>query len=108
MTKALLGLLAAGLIGALVGCSQAPPPKAETKEFRASGEIMSLDPAAQTAKIKANKIEGWMEPMTMDFPVKDKQEFGKLRVGETISGKLTVQGTDYSLSEIKESPAAAK
>jgi Cu/Ag efflux protein CusF len=106
MTKALLCLIAAGLIAALVGCSQAPP-KAEAKEYKASGEVLALDPQAQTAKLKADKIEGWMDAMTMDFPVKDKQEFEKLRVGETISGKLTVQGTDYSLSGITEVPAAA-
>jgi protein SCO1/2 len=107
MTKALLCLVAAGLLGALVGCSQTPPPKAEAKEYKASGEILALDPTAQTAKLKANKIEGWMEAMTMDFPVKDKQEFGKLRVGETISGKVTVQGTDYWLSAITEAPVPA-
>jgi len=107
MTKGLLCLVAAGLIGALGGCSQAPPPKAEAKEYQASGEILALDPAAQTAKLKANKIEGWMDAMTMDFPVKDKQEFGKLRVGEAISGKVTVQGTDYWLSGITEAPIPA-
>jgi len=107
MAKALLGLVAAGLIALVTGCSQAPPPKVEAKEYKASGEIVSLDPGAQTAKIKAEKIEGWMEAMTMDFPVKDKQEFEKLKVGEMIVGKVTVQGADYWLSGITEAPIPA-
>jgi Cu/Ag efflux protein CusF len=113
MTKALLlPITAAGLMALLVGCSEASAPKAEAKEYKATGEILALDPAAQTAKIKADKIDGWMEAMTMDFPVKDKQEFEKLKVGETIQGKVTVRGTDYWLSGIAEaapsSPPASK
>jgi len=107
MTKAILCTIGASLIAMLAGCSQAPAPKAEAKEYKATGEIMSLDPGAQTAKLKADKIEGWMEAMTMDFPIKDKQEFDKLKVGETITGKVTVQGTDYWLSGITEAPASA-
>jgi protein SCO1/2 len=90
----------------LAGCSQAPAPKAAPTEYQATGEILGLDPAAQTAKINAGKIDGWMEAMTMDFPIKDKQEFDKLRVGETIRAKVFVQGTDYWLAGITEVPAA--
>ena len=92
----------------LAACSQAPPPKAEVKQYSATGEILALDPAAQTVKIKADKIEGWMDAMTMDFPVKNKGEFEKLKVGEKIHAAVTVQGTDYWLSGITEAPAQAK
>ena len=88
----------------LVGCSQAPKPAAA--EYQVTGEVLKLDPAAQTASLKAGKIEGWMEAMTMDFPVKDKQEFEKLKAGETIHAKVHVQGTDYWLSGITEAPSA--
>lgn len=89
----------------LAGCSQAPKPA--LAEYQVTGEVLKLDPAAQTASLKAGKIEGWMEAMTMDFPVKDKQEFEKLKVGETIHAKVLVQGTDYWLSGIAEAPADA-
>jgi len=88
----------------LSACSQAPAPNANTKEYQATGEILALDPAAQTAKVRANKIEGWMDAMTMEFPVKDTQEFKKLRIGETIHAEVVVEGTDYWLSGIKEGP----
>lgn len=100
-------LFAATGVAALVslaGCSQAPAPK--SAEYQVTGEVLKLDPADQTASLKAGKIEGWMEAMTMEFPIKDKQEFEKLKVGETIHAKVTVQGTDYWLSGIAEAPAS--
>ncbi len=102
MKKALL-LVAASVFLTLLGCSKAPVPK--TAEYQVTGEVLKLDPAAQTASVKAGKIEGWMEAMTMDFPVKDKPEFEKLKVGEKIHAKVMVQGTEYWLAGITEAPA---
>jgi Cu/Ag efflux protein CusF len=93
------------MITLLGGCSQAPKPA--PKEYQVTGEILKLDPAAQTASVKAGKIEGWMEAMTMDFPIRDKQEFAKLKVGDKIHAKVSVQGTDYWLSGIDEAPPDA-
>jgi Cu/Ag efflux protein CusF len=106
MKKALFRMFAALAVVALLGCSQAPPP-APLKEYQVTGEVLSLDPAAQTASLKAGKIEGWMEAMTMDYPIKDKQEFAKLKAGSTIHAKVSVQGTEYWLSGITEAPADA-
>ncbi len=96
--------LVSGLVAGLAGCTKAAPP---TAEYRVTGEVLGLDASAQTAKLKAGKIEGWMEAMTMDFPIKDKQEFEKLKVGETIHAKVSVQGTDYWLSGVEEAPGAS-
>lgn len=116
MIRTRLVLAAAGVLSAaLAGCSHPASAPASSssassatppKEYQVTGEVLKLDPAAQTANIKAGKIEGWMEAMTMDFPVKDKQEFGKLKVGETIQAKVLVQGTDFWLAGITEAPAA--
>lgn len=70
------------------------------------GEVVSLDPSAQLATIKSGKIVGWMEAMTMEYPVKDKQEFSKLTVGEKIQAKIKVQGTDYWISSVNAEQAA--
>ena len=69
------------------------------------GEVVSLDPSAQTATVKSGKIEGWMEAMTMEYPIKDKQEFSKLKVGEKIQAKILVQGTDYWIAAVHPEPA---
>jgi protein SCO1/2 len=72
-----------------------------------AGQVLKLDPAAQTASVRAGKIDGWMDAMTMEFPIKDKQEFQKLSVGETIRAKVLVQGTEYWLSGISQAPAGS-
>jgi Cu/Ag efflux protein CusF len=87
----------------LAGCQRNPPPQ-PVKEYQMQGEVVSVDPAAQTATVKSGKIEGWMEAMTMEYPVKDKAEFSKLRAGEKIQAKLLVQGTDYWISAVNEEP----
>jgi Cu/Ag efflux protein CusF len=83
----------------LAGCQRNPAPK-PTQEYQMQGEVISLDPTSQTATVKHGKIEGWMEPMTMEYPIKDKQEFSKLQVGEKIQAKILVQGTDYWIATV--------
>ena len=91
----------------LLGCQKSPtaskePPKAYVLE----GEVVKLDPSAQLATVNGQKIEGWMEAMTMEYPVRDKQAFGKLKVGEKIQAKVLVQGLDYWIADVNESPAS--
>jgi Cu/Ag efflux protein CusF len=88
----------------LAGCQKNAAPK-PIQEYRMEGEVVSLDPTSQTATIKHGKIEGWMEPMTMEYPVKDKQEFSKLKVGEKLQAKILVQGTEYWIATADQVPA---
>ena len=88
----------------LAGCQRDPVPK-PVQEYRMRGEVVSLDPTSHTATVKHDKIEGWMEAMTMEYPIKDQQEFGKLKVGEKIQAKILVQGTDYWIATVNEEPA---
>ena len=85
----------------LAGCQRNPPAQ-PAKEYQMQGEVVSLDATGHTAMVKAGKIEGWMEAMTMEYPVKDPQEFSKLKVGEKIQAKIQVQGTDYWISSVHE------
>lgn len=85
----------------LAGCQRMPAPK-PAQEYQMQGEVISLDPAAQTAMVKSGKIEGWMEAMTMEYPIKDRQEFSKLKVGKKIQAKILVQGTDYWIAAVQE------
>ena len=82
-----------------------PPRKAEDKppatEYKMRGEVMGLDTKSQVAVVKHENIEGFMPAMTMEYPVKDKQEFDKLKVGDQIDSKLMVQGTDYWISKVE-------
>jgi Cu/Ag efflux protein CusF len=99
--KALMYVLFALL---LTSCQRNPVAQ-PAKEYQMQGEVLALDPAAHLATVKAGKIEGWMEAMTMEYPVKDPQEFAKLKVGANIQTKITVQGTDYWISSVNAEPA---
>ncbi len=88
----------------LAGCQRNPSAQ-PAKEYQMQGEVVALDPAAHLATVKAGKIEGWMDAMTMEYPVKDPQEFSKLKVGANIQAKISVQGTDYWISSVNADPA---
>lgn len=53
------------------------------------------------AVIQHEAIEGWMEAMTMEFPVRDKSEFAKLAEGRRIKAIVEVQDLDYWLTSIE-------
>jgi Cu/Ag efflux protein CusF len=97
--------LSAWLLLALwtAGCQRNPAPR-PAQEFQMRGEVVGLDPRSQTATVKAGKIEGWMEAMTMEYPIKDKQAFTQLKAGEKIRAKVLVQGTDYWIATVEEEP----
>ncbi len=64
------------------------------------GTIKALDPAAKTATIDAGKISGWMEAMTMEYPVKPDSEFAKLKVGDRIKATVVVQDVKYYVTDV--------
>ena len=93
-----IGLLIAGLL--LASCSTTPKPEDPLKKYQMKGEVLSVDPTAHVAKIKHEKIEGWMDAMTMDYPIKDDAELKKLATGQAITATVFVQGHDYWVGEI--------
>lgn len=93
-------LAAAGFVLAACGAKQ----QTESKRYPMQGEIKSLDPAAKTANIAAGKIEGWMEAMTMEFPIKPESEFAKLHVGDHIQATVVVNDLKYYVTDVKVLP----
>jgi Cu/Ag efflux protein CusF len=91
----------------LAGCvKKASKPKEPPKEYILRGEVKRLDGKSQLATVDHEKIEGWMEAMTMEYPVKNPDDFSRLKVGSKIEAKVIVQDLDYWLADIKEMPAA--
>jgi Cu/Ag efflux protein CusF len=93
------------LAAALVGCNRGPAPRTESndpvRQYAMRGVVLRLDPEGHIATIKNEKIEGWMESMTMDFPVKDQADFAKLRAGDTIRANVFVQGLEYWVGNVQ-------
>src|SRR5579863_10211578 len=86
---------------ALCAC-RAPQEKLPITKYKLDGVVVGLDPKAHIARIDGQKIEGWMEAMTMEYPMKDRAEFDTLHLGDHITATVFVQGLDYSIGEIHQ------
>ena len=85
----------------LTGCAKMPQRDAEEKKYSLEGMVVRIDKQAQTATIKHSEIKGWMEPMTMEFPVPSKDEFERLSRGQKIHATVHVRDLDYHIGEIQ-------
>jgi protein SCO1/2 len=63
------------------------------KTYHLRGKVVALDTAKQTATIDHEAIPGFMEAMTMDFPIKDKLAWDVIKPGATIDAELAVDNT---------------
>jgi protein SCO1 len=91
-------LAAVVLFGALAGCRGAESPKEQRYELR--GKVMSVDPDAGTVTVDHESIPGFMESMTMAYPLKDKWAFDAMKPGDGLNAALVVRGTDYWLQDV--------
>ena len=82
----------------LAGCNKSAP----AKEYQMRGEIMGLDSSAHVATIRHENIPGFMNAMTMGYPVKDKAEFSNLKVGDTITATVYVKDDDMWVGNIQK------
>jgi Cu/Ag efflux protein CusF len=102
MHRSLAVLLLTAVLG---GCNRAPSALKESnepvKQYALRGSVLRLDADGHIATIKNEKIEGWMEPMAMDFPVKDQADFDKLHAGDTIRATVFVQGLQYWVGNVQ-------
>jgi Cu/Ag efflux protein CusF len=98
MTRRIAALLPLLLVMMLAGCAQ---KAALAKRYPMQGEVKALDASAHTATLAAGKIDGWMEAMTMEYPVKPDAEFQKLHVGDKIEATVMVSDPGYYVTDIK-------
>lgn len=87
----------------LGSCARTPEKSSEpVKRYSIHGEVIRLDPDGKIATIKHDKIQGWMEAMTMGYPVKDSQDFSSLQPDECIDATVFVQGDAFWVGEVKK------
>ncbi|HUJ81133.1 MAG TPA: copper-binding protein [Candidatus Acidoferrales bacterium] len=98
-TKTAAAVIAlAALIVMLFSCRTSP--SVPVREYQLVGEVLRLDVVHRVATIKHQAIKGWMEAMTMEYPVREKAEFAKLHVGDRITATVFVQDLDYWVGRI--------
>jgi protein SCO1/2 len=96
----LLRFFAAGILAVVLISCGGSKPAAPAKEYKLDGVIVRLDAQVRTAVIKHQKIEGWMEAMTMEFPVREPKEFEKLAPGKHITATVYVTDDGYWIGNI--------
>ena len=85
----------------LVGCGSKPESTQKLRHFPLTGKITALDRKNQTATVNGSAIPGWMEAMTMEYPIESKTEFNDLQVGDKIEATVDVRAEgEYGLSDI--------
>ena len=71
----------------------ADTPSASAKRYPLKGRVVSVDKAAKKARIDHEKIDGFMDAMTMDFPVRADWVWEDLVPGSEIRAELVVDTT---------------
>jgi Cu/Ag efflux protein CusF len=101
--------LAAVLALALAACRR-EPESAPLRQYALTGKVVALDAKDRTATVDAAAIPGFMEAMTMEYPIKSKDDFDKLHVGDKITATVEVREAGlYDLSNVRrQEPGAAK
>ena len=72
----------------------------EAKRFKLKGKVISVDKAAKKAEISHEAIDGYMDAMTMKFPVKADWVWDDLTVGSEIVADLVVDKDGFWLENI--------
>jgi protein SCO1/2 len=70
------------------------------QRYKLHGTILRLRRENRIAVIQHEKIEGWMEAMTMEFPVPSLAEYSKLKEGMVVRATVNVNDTYFWLTEI--------
>ena len=79
---------------------------AKLQVYDLHGEIVRVEKAEKLLVIKHEEIKGWMDAMTMEYPVEDPADLDRLSPGDRIDAKVHVRGMDYKVAEITVLPAA--
>lgn len=100
--------LALSLLLLSSACARPAKPAAQ-KHYPLTGKVVSVDAKDHTAAIDAAAIKGFMEAMTMDYPISSKDELATLHPGDHITAIIDVDDDgSYLLSHIKVVQVAKK
>ncbi|HQZ95369.1 MAG TPA: SCO family protein [Pyrinomonadaceae bacterium] len=90
MRAFIIAIFVAFVFSGCSGTSGPGPASASAKRYPIKGKVVSVDKAAKKAKIDHERVEGYMEPMTMDFPIHADWAWDELTPGAEIKGDLVV------------------
>lgn len=91
-----ISILALCMAFAAAGCGQ---PAADRKAHTFRGKVGAVHKDSQSLTVNGEKVEGWMDAMTMDYKVDDPSILDKVKAGDQITA--TVYDGDYSLHKVR-------
>ena len=94
--KRLIRLLGAAVLIAAVCLGQAPPAK---KTYTFYGKVEAVNAGANSLTANGEKVEGWMDAMTMSYKVDDPAVLKNVKAGDRIMA--TVYDGDMTLHEVQ-------
>lgn len=87
----------------MAGCGNTKvKPEPGEKRYPLTGEVTRLDDKARVVTIKHDEIPGFMEAMTMGFPVLEPSEWVKLKPEMKLKATVVDRKNDFYLTDIEE------
>lgn len=68
------------------------------KSFTFHGKVESIDAPSKSMTVNGDKVEGWMDAMSMKYQVDNSDVFKTVKIGDTI--EATVYDGDYKLYKV--------
>ncbi len=81
-------------------------PNAKKKQYTLSGKVEAVDTAGRKLSVNHGNVQGWMDAMTMAYPVDKPEVLKTIKVGNQI--RATVYDGDMKLYNVKVVPPGKK
>jgi protein SCO1/2 len=78
------------------------PVKTSRREFQVKGVVLAVNLKGKEVEVRHEEIPGYMEAMTMPFPVKDTNELAGLEPGTRVSFRLIDAGKEGWIDQIRK------
>jgi protein SCO1 len=100
--KRLIRLCGATVLVAAVCLGQAAPAK---KAYTFHGKVEAVNARANSVTVNGEKVEGWMDAMTMGYKVDDPTVLNNVKAGDLIAA--TVYEGDMTLHKLQVVPKSS-
>ena len=97
--------LSAAMTVLFLSAALAQNSNAGKKSFTFKGKVEKVDVAAKKVMVNGEKVEGWMDSMSMLYAVDKEDVLKKLKVGDQITAKV-YEGDFMVLHDVQVVPAA--
>jgi len=82
---------------------------ADARRYPLAGRVVAVDAERGALRIDHEAIPGYMEAMTMRFPVKDPAQMAGISAGDAVTATLVVAPDNtYWLEDLKRVPAPGR